>query len=245
MADGIRFAEPLTEGVVLERSSMYTMLVDIAGEQLRCHCPTTGRIGTVEIGGRPCLLSRSADPKRKTPYTVEAVSLDRPDDSVKSWIGINQSAVNRYTEHYLVNGGFAGMVGTGNTVKREQTLGDSKLDFLVGDTYLEVKTPLQQLQVPIPDHVKMKKHTPFSSTDRFVKHITGLADSLKDHERAILLTCFIYDNPCFEVIERSTNYDDVRAAVSRSTERGVEMWQANYRLTPEGVSLDRYFRLHL
>lgn len=113
--------------------------------------------------------------KRKTPFTVEAVSLNRPEDTDKSWIGINQNAANRYVEHFLTNGGFTDMVGTGNEVHREQFLGISKLDFLVGNTYLEVKTPLQHLQFDIPDYVKTKKQTPFSSTDRMVKHFQELA----------------------------------------------------------------------
>lgn len=218
------FDTPLIEGIVTKRTSIYTMLIDIDGTEVSCHCPTTGRIGNLDISGRPCLLSKAVDPNRKTPYTVEAISLNQSEDTEKNWIGINQNAANRYIEHYLVNGGFADMVGTGNDVKREQFLGISKLDFLVGTTYLEVKTPLQQLQAVIPDYVKTKKVTPFSSTDRFVKHITGLGNSLKDHERAILLTCFIYDNPGFEVIERSTNYEQVTAAVGKSTMMGLETW---------------------
>ena len=114
-------------------------------------------------------------------------------------IGINQNAANRYVEHYLRNGGFSDMVGTNQDVQREKFLGASKLDFLVGNTYLEVKTPLQHLQLDIPDYVKTKKQTPFSSTDRMVKHFQELAGSLAEHQRAILLTCFIYDNPGFQV----------------------------------------------
>ena len=51
-------------------------------------------------------MSKSSDSKRKTLFTVEAVSLDRPEDTDKSWIGINQNAANRYVEHFLTNGGF-------------------------------------------------------------------------------------------------------------------------------------------
>ena len=68
------------------------MLVNYEGESVSCHCPTTGRIGSLDISGRPCLLSRSTDPNRKTPFTVEALSLDRPEDEQKSWIGINMGA---------------------------------------------------------------------------------------------------------------------------------------------------------
>ena len=243
MHTDILFEVPLVEGIIQKRKSQFTMLVEIDGNICSCHSPTTGRVGNIELGGRPCLLSKSNNPNRKTPYSVEAVSLNRPEDTEKSWIGINQNAANRYVEHYLKNDGFVDMVGTGLDVRREVFLGESKLDFLAGDTYIEVKTPLQHLQISIPDHVKTKKVTPFSSTDRFVRHITELADSLQNHQRAILLTCFIYDNPHFEVIERSTNYAEVSATVEQAKKKGVEMWQVNFKITPDYVRLDKNFKL--
>lgn len=241
----IVFPSPLTEGIIVRRKTQFTMLVHVDGGEYNCHCPTTSRIGNLDLAERPCLLSRSTDPNRKTPYTVEAISLNNQKDKEKNWIGINQNAVNRYVEHYLVNGGFVAMVGTENVVHREQFLGISKLDFLVGDTYLEVKTPLQNLQLDIPDHVKTKKVTPFSATERMVKHVTELGNSLQNHQRAILLTCFLYKNPGFQMIQRSTNYETVKSAVDRSLALGVEVWQANFKITPEQVVLERYFRINL
>lgn len=134
------------------------------------------------------------------------------------------------------------MIDTEDKVLREQSLGISKLDFRVGNTYIEVKTPLQNLQIDYPDYIKIKKTAPFSSTDRFIKHITELGNSLKNNERAILSNCFIYDNPGFEVKEKSTNYEVVKAAFDRNVELGVETWQANFRIQPEGVALVKYFK---
>ncbi|MBP2651473.1 MAG: sugar fermentation stimulation protein [Firmicutes bacterium] len=243
--DALIFESPLTEGVIQKRKSQFTMIVEVCGKILSCHCPTTGRIGNLDISGRPCLLSKSSDPNRKTLYTVEAISLNRPEDKNKSWIGINQNAANRYVEHYLVNGGFEDMVGQGNIVLREQFIGISKLDFLVGNTYIEVKTPLQHLQIEYPDYIRTKKNMPFSSTARFVKHITELTNSLQNHQRAILLICFIYDNPGFRIIERSINYEQVKEAVNRSTKKGVESWQANFKINQSGITLEKYFRLDI
>ena len=137
--NSFRFAVPLVEGVIEKRNSQFTMTVNYEGRSVACHCPTTGRIGNLDVAGRPCLLSASADPGRKTPYTVEAISLNRPEDEAKSWIGINQNAANRYVEHYLRNGGFSDMVGTNQDVQREKFLGASKLDFLVETLILRSK----------------------------------------------------------------------------------------------------------
>lgn len=161
----------------------------------------------------------------------------------KKWFGINQNAVNRYVEHYLRNGGFSNITGNERTVQREKFLGTSKLDFLVGDVYLEVKMPLVSLQLEMPDHVKTKKTAPFGSTDRFVRHITELKNSLQSHQKAVLLSCFMYDNPGFRVTVKSTTYREVTSTVRSSTDAGVELWQANFEITPEMVRLTRYFRI--
>jgi sugar fermentation stimulation protein A len=117
------FETPLLEGTIVKRSSQFIMAVDISGKVINCHCPTTGRVGNIELAGIPCLLSKSKDTARKTPYTVEAISVDLPHMKNKKWIGINQNAVNRYVEHFLKNGSFAGMVGEPVEVLREQKLG--------------------------------------------------------------------------------------------------------------------------
>lgn len=238
------FDVPLIEGIVQTRKSQFTMWVNVGNEVLTCHCPTTGRVGNIELADRPCLLSKSTDPKRKTPYTVEAVSLNHADDASKKWIGINQNAANRYVEHFLQNGALTEITGGCTDIHREQFLGVSKLDFRVGDTYIEVKTPLQHLQIDIPSYVKMKKTTPFNSTERFVKHITTLKDSLQAHERAILLTCFIYDNPGFQVIEKSTNYETVKKAMDNCIAAGVEQWQVNFEITSTALYLKKYYKLN-
>lgn len=239
------FTTPLVEGVIERRTSQFVIQVNYNGISYKCHCPTTGRVGTFDICGRPCLLSPSSGSNRKTAFTVEAVSLNKPTDMNKEWIGINQNACNRYVEHFLRNGGFSNMVPDGETILREQTLGNSKLDFLVGNTYLEVKMPLQQLQIEIPKYVTIKKCAPFSSTDRMTRHITELGNSLTDHRRAILLICFAYNNPGFKIIEKSTNYEEVKRIVDENLQKGVETWQANFKIDPTKVTLVKYFQVEV
>ncbi|WP_411681332.1 DNA/RNA nuclease SfsA [Clostridium thailandense] len=235
------FETPLIEGVIRKRKNRFIMEVEIDGEICDCHCPTTGSIGNIVLQDIPCLLSKSRDTARKTLYTVEAISLDLPSENNKSWIGINQNAANRYVEHFLKTGQFSAMVEKGDTVKREQKLGNSKLDFLVDNIYIEVKTPLQCLQVPIGEHIKTKKVTELNSTDRFVRHINELAESLKENERAILITCFIYDNPGFKPVG-SKRKEYVREQVESCLERGLETWQVNLRITPTELSIIKYFK---
>ena len=59
-------------------------------------------------------------------------------------------------------------------------------------------------------------------------------ESLAAHRRAILLICFLYDNPAFQV-QPSRHDATVKAQVSRAIKQGVEIWQVNFHLDQTGV----------
>ncbi len=231
------FERPLKEGILLKRNSQFTMDVMLDGEVVKAHCPTTNRIGDIETKNIACLVSFHDDPKRKLKYTVEAVSCDALDCEKKNWIGINQILSNRLVEYFLETHQMDEMISEYTDIKREVELGISKLDFLVGDTYLEVKTPLTSLNVKYGDHIKTKKVTPFSSTDRFVKHINELAGSLAENERAIMLTVHQYKVTERKPHLKSTHYEEVKAAITDAIDKGLETWMVDMRFEPDGVSL--------
>lgn len=231
------FDKELTEAIIVKRNSQFTMNVELDGETVKAHCPATTRIGDVDLAGVACLVSKSDDPKRKLKYTVEAVSFDNPEAEDNNWIGINLILSNRIVEFLLNTHQLDEMVSDYDDVRREVFLGNSKLDFLVGNTYLEVKTPLTTVNVKYGDKIKTKKVTPFSSTDRMVRHVGELGDSLKSHERAILLTVQQYEETEVKPHLHSTHYEDVKSAMMKAVEKGVESWNISLKFTPTGVSL--------
>ena len=108
------------------------------------------------------------------------------------------------------------MVSNYDSIKRKVNLGVSKLDFLVGNTYLEVKTPLTTLNVKYGKNIKTKEVTPFSSTDRFTKHINELAGSLDKNERAIMLAVHQYEITERKEHLKSTNYELVKSTIDKA-----------------------------
>lgn len=237
MAQKYFFDQPFQEAFILKRNSQFTMEVLLNGETVRCHCPATTRIGDVDLKNIACLVSFHDDPKRKLKYDVEAVSFDNPDDLDKNWIGINLILSNKLVEFLLRTHQLDEMVSGYDEIHREVPLGQSKLDFLVGNTYLEVKTPLTTINVKYGSSIKTKKVTPFSSTGRFQKHIMELAGSLKEHERAILLTVNQYVPTEMKPHLKSTHYDDVKADMEKAVSAGIEVWNVDMKFEPDGVTL--------
>ena len=230
-----RFPEPLKQGVIVSRPNRFVMFVKAENEVLRCHCPTTGRLGDFELKGLPCLHSTATNAKRKTAHTVEAIStsVDHP-----LWIGINQTAANRYVEFFLNQGALSNMAK--GVVKREVKLGKSRIDFLVGNTYVEVKTPL--IVLPGPSSAPRVKRSRFDSFDRLIRHMNELRRSLAKGKKAAIILCYLYDAKPFEPPPEDKTNSRILVAARAAESAGVERWQVNLGVDPEGVSLIRYFR---
>ena len=232
------FEKPLIRGTMLKRKSQFTALVDIGGEEVIAHIPTTNRIGDVEKKNLPCLLSCHDDPKRKLKYDIEAVLLSDDDN----WVGINQILSNRLVEYFFTDRELDEIVSDFDSIQREVNLGVSKLDFKIGDTYLEVKTPLTTINVKYGHGIKVLPPKPFSSTDRMVKHLKELASSLKDHEKAVFLQVFQYRMTEKKERLRSTHYEEVSQTFREASQAGVEFWEIQMDFRPEGVTLYKVMR---
>ena len=241
------FREKLIEGVIRKRLNRFILLVQLGDKEYKCHCPSTGRIGTIILENIPCLLSRSKNQKRSTSYTVEAISLDKISEKNKTWIGINLINSNKYIEYFLKNEMFDKMINKIYSINREVKLGNSKIDFCINkNSYLEIKSFLQVLNVKIPKYIKVKKEKKIDAGERFMKHMLELSNSLKNDERGIMLLVYQYDSEQFSVkIDKSLikDYDKFNDVLNKFNDSGIELWQANLLINETGVSLNDYYRL--
>ena len=198
-----KFKTKLVEGIIIKRVFNYIMLVKYNNQTIKCHCPTTCSIGNFSLKNLPCLLSITDDDKRKTKYTVEAISLDNPNKKNKKWIGINQTKANMYFEYFLKQNRFTEIFPKINKIEREKFFKKSKFDFKVDDTFLEVKTPLQILFLKVPKNIKTRQ-IKFSYGTRYVKHLEELKNYLKLKKRAVLVFCYMYD----AILDRNFTEED-------------------------------------
>ena len=173
--------------------------------------------------------------------TFSLISCDDLCKKDKKWIGINLIFSNKIVDFLLQTHQLDKMVSNYTAIHKEVVLGKSKLDFLVRNTYIEVKTPLISLEINYGSHIKTKKVSNFSSTDRFEKHIKELANSLKEHEKAILLTINQYI-PDYKITKikghlKSKNYTTIKQVVIDAVNKGVEFWNLQLNFQPDGVEL--------
>lgn len=238
------FREPLLEGVILSRQGSVALTANLQGSSVYCHFPARGRLSGIRLSGRPCLLSQSNSPERRTPYTVEAFSLNRPEDEKKRWIGLNRYAVKEYVTHYLPRREFMNMLQDAKQVSPCGSIAGMKTDFRIGDTYLLLQTPMQELNILPPAEIQANPNQSAPFGIRMVKQLRRIAENIGKKQRLIILLCYLYDSPPTVLCRKNESaYGDVRSALEFMHLRGVEIWQANFRVEPERVWLIRNFAI--
>jgi sugar fermentation stimulation protein A len=231
------YTKPLIDGVIKSRPNRFIMMVETGGRMEKCHCPCTGRIGSIRFSDIPCLLSESDDDRRKTRYTVESISLDPVSKKNKSWIGIDQVKANDYIGFFIKECLLPEITGVVTTMKREVKLGDSRIDFLVnGRLLIEVKTPLKD--IPCEGHPGyIDKAYKLTSFERLIRHFAETSSFISGDMKAVFILCYLYDAKPFKVLPPGEREERIVQAAKDAVEKGLEHWQVNLKLDREGISL--------
>ena len=125
-------AEPVVRGRLLRRYKRFFVDVDIDGVVHTAHTSNTGAMTGMLIEGAPVLLTRHDKKTRKLPLELEAIHVGT------TWVVCNTIRANRVAGVFLRAGAFAVL---GSDVRgTEVKVGDSRIDFQVGDRLVEVKS---------------------------------------------------------------------------------------------------------
>lgn len=234
----ITFDKPLLHATIKSRINRFIFIVDYNGLEVEAHCPSGGTIAGIPrklMTQLPCLLSDHGDnTTRRTRYTVEAISLDNG----HTYMGINQTASNHYVHQFLQDEDVQSVLSINGPVAREKKLGNSRIDFKVNDTYIEVKTMVAEYYGKASKHLKILMKPQEPSIERMQKHIRELINAVNAHKsKAIMLTVFQYDAPKFEPPVDNPKYaafvNDLRAAKAS----GVRQFRMNLRIKEKYVEL--------
>ena len=185
----MQFKQELQPGILIKRYKRFLADIELADKKrLTIHCPNTGSMLGCSEPGSPVMISRSDNPGRKYPHTLEMVQAG------STWVGVNTSLTNKLVREALEKRKVKEFGRLDSIVQEVKTSAHTRLDFVMeregARIYMEVKNcSLAENRVAMfPDAV----------TARGTKHLHELA-ALKEqgHKAAVFFCVQRSDADCF------------------------------------------------
>ena len=122
----MQFKQQLQPGILIRRYKRFLADIKLAdGKILTVHCPNSGSMLGCSEPGSPVMISRSDNPARKYPHTLEMVQ----SDSV--WVGVNTSLTNKLVREALEKGTVKDFGYIDSIIQEIKTSANTRLDFLL------------------------------------------------------------------------------------------------------------------
>lgn len=232
----MRFKTPLERGTLIRRYKRFLADVTLAdGTETTIHVPNPGAMLGLTEPGLPVWMSRSPDPKRKLPLTLEMVEL--PDAGL---VGVNTMNPNRIGEAAIAEGRIAEL--TGYPILRREVRYDenSRIDILLQSDPDALQRPSAWVEIK---NVHFNRSPglaefPDCKTERAVKHLKALERVVDAGDRAVML--FIVQRMDCTAFTTADDIDRAYGpALRQAASHGVEVLCYSCHLTPEAIRLDR------
>lgn len=228
----MRFKSSLEHGTLIRRYKRF--LADVVledGRETTVHVPNPGAMLGLTAPGLPVWLSRSLDPKRKLPLTMEAVVLPEAGP-----VGVNTLNPNRIAEAAIPRGQIPELAGY-RILRREVRYDEnSRIDILLEDDarpscWVEIKNCHFSRTPPLAEF-------PDCNTVRGVKHLKALERVVQAGGRAVML--FIVQRMDCDSFTTADDIDRAYGPALRdAASRGVEVLCYSCHLSSEAIRLDR------
>lgn len=231
----MNFENKLIKAKIIKRYKRFLSDIELeSGEVICAHVPNTGSMQSCWAPGWSVFLSHSDNPKRKLKYTLELTH------NGESFIAVNTSATNKIVKEALENGDIAEFKKY-NSVKAEQKILDSRLDFVVtnedGEHYIEVKN----VTLKGEDDIAL---FPDAVTTRGQKHLRDLIKIVEMGHKATML--YIVNRQDVNSFTPAKDIDPVYAKLLKeASENGVQILAYQTTISTAGISISHKLQVNL
>jgi len=225
----MNFDQPLTKATLIKRYKRFLADVTLEdGSTLTVHCPNSGSMKGCSAPGSPVMLSRSDNPKRKYPHTLEMVRYH------STWIGVNTLLTNKLVVEAIEQGQIKELLPYDSLRTEVKTSAHSRLDLMLSRQeqrlYVEIKncSLVKDNRAMFPDAV----------TSRGTKHLNELARLVSEGHEGIIF--FLVQRTDADHFQPAAHIDPLYAeTLARVQQDGVKILVYQAQVTPESISVVR------
>ncbi|MGK2915401.1 MAG: DNA/RNA nuclease SfsA [Porticoccaceae bacterium] len=236
----MKVTPPLEQGFFRRRYQRFFADVELDnGQTLTIHCANSGSMKNCQAPGQPCWFSRSDNPTRRLPGTLEIVTTE--DGHLA---GVNTSRPNKLVEEAIVNDVIGELQGYGS-LRREVRYGQekSRIDLLLendGQPGASEKCFIEVKNVTLAAGNGLALF-PDAVTLRGAKHLRELMAMVAAGHRAVLVFCVQLTG-----VDRVGPADAIDAAYGRclreAVQNGVEVLAYGCELSPREIRIANKLR---
>lgn len=234
----------IVSGKFISRPNRFIAHVEIDGVDTVVHVKNTGRCKELLVPGCTVYLEKSENPARKTPYDLVAV------EKGVLLINMDSQAPNKVAAEWIRS--HTELFPEIAFLKPEFTYGNSRFDFYVefrgvGRTKAE-KAKLHKMFIEVKGcTLEFEGHAKFpdAPTERGVKHLTELADILREkraaedgteYECGILF--LIQMKGCHKFSPNVATHPEFGEALRMAQDAGVRIFVYDCKVTPDTLIAD-------
>ncbi len=230
----MKFNPPLLSATLLRRYKRFLSDITINSEEFIAHVPNTGAMTSCWEENWGCAVSKSDNPKRKLPYTLELTH------NGETWIGVNTANANKLMSEWLSARSLLPFEPY-ETIKPEKKIGDSRIDFYLESPhlppcYIEVKSVTLKKEgiAQFPDAVSVRGQ----------KHLQELMRLKDSGARACLV--FVVQREDVEMVAPARDIDPKYAdLLVEAFDKGVEIFAYQCKMSLEEIKLGKALPIRL
>lgn len=176
------FRGRIAEGTFLERPNRFVVWVEVDGQPVKAHCPTSGRIGELTVPGTRMLVRQRPDarPDQATRWSLVA------GQHHGTWVIVDTHKVNALVAHGLENGvledRFPGLTG----LQREPASAGGRFDFALATEAGEVMVEAKSVTL-LDEEDLVTGRFPDAPTARGRRHVQELTERARQGRASAIL----------------------------------------------------------
>jgi sugar fermentation stimulation protein A len=228
----MKISPAFEEAIFIKRYKRFFADIELRdGSELTIHCANTGSMKSCLSPGQPCWYSRSNNPKRKLPGTLEIITT-----TGGRMAGVNTARPNKLVVEAIESGVISELQGY-DTLRTEVRYGaeNSRIDIFLeqgeAQCFIEVKSvtlEAQGKQARFPDAV----------TSRGAKHLRELMHVVEQGQRGVLVFCVQLTD--IEEVCAAEDIDPLYTqTLAEAIAAGVEVLVYGCRLSADEIVIDR------